>query len=172
MSEHGTMLNPDASPKLIALRQMMCSYFGNPTMTKVASGETGIANYAAEPRFNIGGGSRMLHVLTLEDGNSIGTTYQLSQLEWEVLQTFQVEDNVKKPECLQFTYSPSNSYPFSSPLAVTSRNSERVEYYSPLEVNIALLVKPGGSQYDYPPKGTLGAAIETYQTIVRLPEDI
>ena len=173
MAAYGTVLSADADPSRMAARRELARYFGDPVMTKVSQ-DGGQATYAARFRLQIGGEERYLFALQAGDSNVTGSKFPLSLVTWDVLQTRGLPDGSDVP-CDLFTHVPKNVLPYTCRGQLKVRSDDLTEYtfsnfYCGVEV--AILVKEGGTKYDHPNSGSLCSALETYRTIVRLRDPV
>jgi len=153
----------------MAARRELARYFGDPMMTKVSQ-DDGQATYAARFKLQIGGDERYLFALQAGDSNVTGSKFPLSLITWDVLQTRGLPEGSDVP-CDPFTHVPKNVTPYTRRGELKARSDDLTEYtyadfFCGLEV--AILVKPGGTKYDHPNSGSLCSALETYRTVVRL----
>ena len=140
------------------------TYFDSPTFTKTKN-TSDYSIWMCKIYTQLSNTNRYLICLVSRDVFFIGDTQPLKNLKWSVFQTRSLSDN--HPEILKkHTYRPKQGNIYSSIIELYKSNDSEYEYKSiDLPLTIALL-RDDKSPYNYPDKGTLNAALETYNAII------
>lgn len=146
------------------------SYFDNPSLTKTSS--QGISSvYMAKVNSGLMLDNKYLIVIVNGDMAQLGSTRNLSQLKWVSLQTRTVKSLGldKEFKLSGFTYSPKRTSPFTDKILLKNRaEGSSIYHHENLKDLTVTLLNSEKMQYEYPPQGTLSAALETYRTVLVL----
>ena len=159
--EYGTLLDIyDFNKENIYL--LINTYFDDPYMFKIKDIEKQ-SIYATKIQCLLGNVYRYLFVIIDKDINPINSRMKLTDLKWVSFQTRTLDDIYNIPT---HTYKPKNNNEFTSLIELTEKKEEHTEYIcKQFGIIITLLhTKKGG--YKYQDRGTLCAALETYNTVL------
>ncbi len=165
MTDYGTILNPNLAPEKLAIYNLFNSYFSDPILTKIKN-ENGGSMYAAKQNLLMRD-YRHLIVITPEDNQLVGSTFNLSQLDWVYLQTRSFDQEL---ECGSFTYISSGKSPYDSRLTLVEKNDRMARYSSKdyPQLTMCLLSKNKDNFGSFPQLGTIAGALETFRTIFKI----
>ena len=163
MAHYGYVIDSDLIPAKRKVYNLIVSYFGNPTLTKIKD-ENNCSIYASKVNLLLKE-TRYLLVSAIKDHHRIGVQFKLSDIKWGMLQTRTTSEEMN---CTNFTYMPSGKAPFDTRLFLDERR-ENLTTYKSKDYPISLcLLHTSDSKYEYPDLGTLASALETYQTILKI----
>jgi hypothetical protein len=141
---------------------MINSYFDNPIFTKVKENPTH-SIYMAKVDCLLANEYRYLIATVPKDDNPKGSTSDLIKLSWDSFQTRSITDYY---DIGSQRYIPKKIGEIMSPIDILDRNENYTSYKTEkFPLKITVLHKKAG-KYEYPDRGTLGASLETYQTII------
>ena len=162
---YGQVIDDSVVDNLSEIHNYMVQYFDNPILTK--NEEKGISSiYYAKVNTGLMLDNKYLVVIMNRDPSPIGTKKKLSEMNWISLQTRIIRDNFN---CDKFSYRPKKDKPFTDIIRMKEKNDKMVIYHhtSFKNLNITLLYVDK-TQVQYPPQGTLTAALETYKTVLTI----
>jgi hypothetical protein len=171
MSSYGHVLDPDYNPTYSQIRKsnpknriydMFAEYFDNPFMTKIEDTNEG-SLYFSKIHSLLSRDYRYLVAFVPRNQSKPGTQRVLSQLNWFSFQTRTLPDNYTIDT---HNYGIKQGPPMNDRIYILNRTEDYATYTSKvLPIKIKLLsVKKG--KYEYGERGTLAAALETYNTII------
>lgn len=141
-------------------------YFENPIMTKIKDVNI-YSMYISKIDCNLSTYKRYLIILVLKDNILVGNTQFLNQLNWNCLQTRELQETYDiKPHF----YVPKKITKLNCSIIKendTDGGSEYTCFDLPLKVTL-LHINKKKDYYEFPHKGSLVAAIETYKTVITL----
>ena len=138
------------------------SYFDNPIFTKVKENKTH-SIYMAKMDCLLTNEYRYIIATVTKNDNPINSTCDLAKLSWDSFQTRSIPDYYDiRPQ----RYTPKKSGDALSPINMSNRDEKQTTYgMEKYPLKITVLHKKEG-KYEYPDRATLGASLETYQTII------
>tara|TARA_B100000686_G_scaffold354994_1_gene468812 strand:+ start:5517 stop:6047 length:531 start_codon:yes stop_codon:yes gene_type:complete len=143
--------------------QLLIDYFKNPVFTKIKNTHYN-SIYMAKIRSLLLTEGRYLVVLVPINNNPLGSKKPLRNLKWESFQTRTLEGRYN---ILTHEYESKSDDKFNIPINITKRDKEISTYKcDELNITVSLLHKKENNLYEYPDRGTILAALETYQTII------
>lgn len=161
MEKYGKLLDSFENPQT-EIYNIITSYFDNPLMIKVKS-DRNLAFYAIKSSSNLLKDARYLIALTPEDGIPIGTPKSLSDINWVSFQTRTLTEDWKVPT---HKYTDKETGPWNTPIQLHHKDANYTYYYRcQYPIEIALLTART-SFPNYPDKGTIDKALETFQTVI------
>lgn len=168
MSKYGTIIDLDFNPNHIEFKKIMVNYFNNPIMTKVRDNFNNKSVYMVYFKTLLAKDKRYLIVNTEVNTDEIGSKKKLSELDFSILQTKEL-DGIMEVPINQHTYSirdNSKMDEYQNIISVTNRNKKFTEYKCPIyDIKITMIHKDN-SLYEYPDSATLLSAIEKYSTLI------
>ena len=174
MEKYGKIIEPMSSnpPKIkkpvylskkSKIYQLLIDYFKNPIFTKIKNTNYN-SIYMAKIRSLLLTEGRYLVVLAPINNNPLGSKKSLRDLKWESFQTRTLEG---KYNILSHEYESRSDDKYNIPISITKRDKEISTYKcDELNVTVSLLHKKKNNLYEYSERGTILAALETYQTII------
>lgn len=139
------------------------NYFDNPLFTKIKDTDD-YSIYMCKLNIYLANTHRYLISIVDRDVYFKGNQVRLSKLNWKVFQTRSLVENhnIEKQ-----TYQPKKIYPFNIEINLSSQDELSCNYECKDIQNLNItLIKNKNNLYDYPQKGTLNSALETYNAIV------
>lgn len=168
MIEYGEILD-NINSEANELREAFVAYFNDPEMTKTKD-TTGCGVYMAKNYCLLSRMCRYLVVIVPGDKNRVGTKKPLRLLEWMSFQTRTLSESYDLP---------SHSYiaKRGGPLDVKIKRVKVLEGGSTYEcekfnISVTLLHVNNKKVEDYQENGTLIAALETFNTVIVIPNDV
>lgn len=161
MEQYGTLLD-DFEPEKNELYESISSYFNDPKMTKTKN-KDGYSVYMCKTQCMLGGSCRYLIALTEQDQNNINTSAKLSEIRWDSFQTRTLEDSY--PNVNTCGYFPQKKGPLTIGIEKIGENNDTTTYKCE-KYNITVTLMNGKNTVYYQNKGTVIAALETYNTII------
>ena len=150
-------------PEKENLYEMFTEYFKNPVMTKLKNVEK-FSMYISKLYCLLSKECRYLIVFIPEDNNNIGNKQNLESLRWESLQTRTMTEQY---DIQPHGYEPVAKGPLTSKIERVDVDPEASTYMcEKFKIFITLLHTEKNTADTYQPKGTIIAALETYNTIV------
>ena len=140
-------------------------YFSNPLMTKIKNVDS-FTMYMAKTHCLLSRECRYIVAFITIDAKELGSTEFLSNLQWKSIQTRTMSDYHNLPS---HPYTATNKGPLKAVITRVEKNAEQSTYVCeslPLKVTILHTKKKG--MHDLQDKGTIIAALETWQTVVTL----
>ena len=142
------------------LRQLLVTYFDDPVMTKT-NNAGGFSIYKARIKTLLLNQYRYIVAMTEQDAYLPGREVPLKNLRWTVFQTMY---HAEIEQCRTHNYHPKTVQPYVMPIHIESKQKGYSRYKTPnLKASIDLL-----GDDEYPVRGTLMSALETYNTVVSL----
>ena len=139
-------------------------YFDNPDMFKVKDDED--SSYYMRKTSNLLNKCRYIMAIALKNEDPLGSSRKLSDLEWISLQTRTLPEQGKIPN---FTYKPKRYGLAEIKIKRIHRDkNESIYEVDRLPLMIRLLHTKTDTEHQYQDEGVVGAALETFQTILYL----
>lgn len=161
---YGEMID-DYNPGLDQMYQAFTKYFNNPTLTKIKD-VNNHSMYMAKNYCLLSKECRYIVVFTNRDTSSVGTTDELQHIRWISFQTRTLEDKHNLPP---HNYSPVDGGPLTAVITRTKIEKESSTYSCQnFPITVSLLHTSTNSSSAYQNKGTIIAALETWNTIICL----
>lgn len=162
MSQYGYSFDNSYNPNHDNIYKLLSYYFDNPTLHKIED-KNSHSMYAVKIHSLLGTEYRYIIAITEQDYNPIGTPFPLSNLRWKALQTRTLTENYNVPTV---SYNVKRKQPFNTSIELKNRTNTHTEYSSKeLPITVTLLHKQNLA-HEYPNKGTIVTAIETYYTVI------
>lgn len=162
MANYGQLLDA-FEPNKDEMYQAFTEYFNNPTMSKIKNVDR-YSMYMSKTYCLLSNECRYIIAFVLQDSFSIGSYEELRNLRWVSLQTRELSDNHNLPP---HAYNAVAQGPLST-IIIRTKMDENSSTYScekfPITITLLNSVKKNSSVYQN--KGTIIAALETYNTIV------
>ena len=150
-------------PEKENLYEMFAEYFKNPVMTKLRNVDK-FSMYISKLYCLLSKECRYLIVFVLEDNNNIGHKQNLESLRWESLQTRTMTEQY---DIQYHGYEPVAKGPLTALIERIKVEPEASTYIcDKFKIFITLLHTEKNTADTYQPRGTVIAALETYNTIV------
>ena len=147
------------------LYNMFTEYFEKPIMTKIKDVNS-YSMYISKVHCFLSTFNRYIIVLVEKDENIIGYTENLSNLQWVCIQTRELQD---KYDLKPHFYVPKKQTQLNCTIIKHTDNDDGSVYSCDLPLEITLLhLNKKSDYYEFPHKGTLVAAIETYKTVITI----
>lgn len=144
--------------------RMFTEYYGNPKMTKTENKGIYSIYMCKIPSLLLVNMHKYIIAMVEQDVYMKGTVRPLGDLQWIV---FQTRDLPVKYDVSTQSYMPKRMLPYSSRIELRQRTNESCVYTSvEYPIEITLLYNDEESMYNYPEKGTIASALETFQTVV------
>lgn len=162
--EFGQLINPQYDPSRNDIYAAFTKYFGNPVMTKIKN-VSEYSVYMIRIHAMLGNAFRYLILFVDRDVNMVGTTKNMSELEWVSLQTRTLEDhhNLKS-----HSYTAHQMPPLNQKIHVKTQDEKQSTYNAEsFPLVITLLHTRKNHSFQYQPTGTIVSALETFQTIIK-----
>lgn len=154
-------------PEKDNLYDMFTEYFKNPLMTKIKNVGT-FSMYISKLYCLLSKECRYLIVFVPVDENNISSKQYLEKLRWESLQTRTLTDQY---EIEAHGYEPVAKGPLTAVIERINIDKEISTYScAKFDIVITLLHTEKNDANVYQQKGTVIAALETYNTIITFPE--
>lgn len=164
MEKYGEILDGGYEPENDYVYNLFVNYFNNPTMNKIKN-QGKFSLYACKIHCLLNNDSRYIIVVTNIDNNSIGTVEELSTIKWVSLQTRTLKD--KLPTNIIHGYNAISQGPLTAIIRKTDSSKTACTYSCDnLPLIVTLLHTDKKDANTYQQKGTVIAAIETYETII------
>ena len=160
MAQYGEFIDTNDIDRILAYT-LFFTYFDDPEVSKIK--DEGIYSiYAARVKTFLAREQRYLFVFVKKDSQIIGRREKLSNMFWEVLQTRALTDMYEVPI---FKYENKVSDNYNAQIHVTEKRDDMFIYHSPeYGLDVKLLFNKNQTRV-YQDKGTIKAAIETYNTV-------
>jgi len=163
MEDYGQLLD-DFDPKKEAMYNAFHEYFNRPIMTKIKD-VNGYSMYMSKTYCLLTNECRYIIVFIKQDSMPIFSKESLLNLRWDSLQTRTLIDQHKLPA---HGYQPKSIGPLSAHIDRKEIKPECSIYSCDIfPISVTLLHGKGGAS-EYQQKGTIIAALETYNTIIVL----
>ena len=168
MASYGTLL--DEGVDIEYMYKTFVDYFNDPVLTKIGNVSPGdgpgFSKYMTKCYCLLSKECRYIVAFVDQDNNEVHTTKRLSELWWKSLQTRELADyHNLQPH----SYNPENKGPLTCAINRTEKNTEASTYVcSAFPIVVTLLHTKKKGIHDYQDRGTVIAALETWQTIVTL----
>lgn len=161
-------LDGTIDPRQSDLYSAVADYYENPVMTKLKD-ENGYSMYCVAIYAMLGKDQRYLTVFVTQNRSPIGHTEALAELPWISLITSTLERHTYNVPA--HTYRPRRLASLNYEIELKSRQGNNYEYRvkGSLPIVITLIgKKKERNAIEYPNKGNVISALETYQAIVTL----
>ena len=146
---------------------IISSYFDNPVLQKTKD-DININGSVYMCKINsllAGADQRYIVVTTEKDHHPIGKYLPLDTIMWK---SFQTRTLSHIPGLKKHSYTPKNEELYLASLKLVERYEDHTDYFiDSLSTNLTLIHKHK-NKYEYSEKGSLAAALETFQCIVRV----
>lgn len=159
-----TTINPNDSISAQNLYDLVDTYFGHPVLEKVKE-DRGVSVYMCKIASLLAGiEQRYLVVTSEQDKQPIGKRFPLSNISWK---TFQTRTLTSAPQSLpKHSYNPKNDNMFMVPVNLKERTETHTDYHiQGFQGCMMTLLHKNKNLYEYPEKGTIATALETYKTV-------
>lgn len=168
MSKYGSIIDLDFNPQHIEFKKMMVNYFKDPVMTKVKDNFNNKAVYMVLIKSMLVKDKRYVIVNTPVNVDPIGSEKKLSQLDFNIIQTKEL-DGLSNVPVKQHTYSLRDNTKvdeFNTFIEVTNRSKKFTEYKCDLyDIKVSMIHKDD-TVYQFPDIATILTALEKYSTII------
>ena len=171
MTKYGTIVNLGFNPMHKEFKNLLVKYFGNPTMTKVTDDFNNNSVYMVQIQTMLLNEKRFLIVNVPKNPEPLGNKKLLSQLDFKVLQTKELDGTIKTPlKTHSYSLRENNkAIEYQSPILLTNRTKKYTEYdCKDYDVKITMIHKED-FLYEFPDQATLFSAIEKYSTLIFIP---
>lgn len=163
MSQYGELIGV-YNPVHAQIYEEFSKYFNHPKMTKI-NDDNGYSVYMTKTYCLLSTECRYIVAIIPKDSVPVGATEKLIELPWVSLQTRTLPINHKIPS---HSYTPTRAG-FLNKVIDRTVKQENSSTYSCAELPITItLLYPRNNSTEYQNKGTIPAALETYQTIITL----
>lgn len=159
-----TTINPNDSISAQNLRDLIDSYFESPVLEKVKE-DRGVSVYMCKIASLLASvDQRYLVVTSEQDNQPIGKRFPLSNISWK---TFQTRTLPSAPLTIpKHSYHPQNAEMFMIPVSLKERTETHTDYHiQGFHGCMLTLLHKNKNVYEYPEKGTIATALETYKTV-------
>ena len=147
---------------------LISSYFDNPVLQKTKD-DISINNSVYMCKINslLGGTEqRYIVVTTDKDSHPIGKLLSLDTIMWK---SFQTRTLPYIPDIKKHSYSPKNEESYLMPIRLIERYDDHTDYLMEMPYTATLtLLHRHKNKYEYSEKGSLAAALESYQCVLRI----
>lgn len=163
MEQYGELLQA-YEPEIENMYEAFTNFYNNPTMTKTKDVEN-YSVYMTKTYCLLSRECRYLVAMVEKDTNDIGIGEELKSLRWASFQTRTLSDNY---QLKSHSYNPHSKGPLNCVINRISTTDRSSTYDCPdFPIKVTLLYTKD-HQHEYQPKGTVIAALETYQTIITI----
>lgn len=163
MTQYGELLDGGYEPEKDYVYSLFTDYFNNPTMKKYRN-QGNYSLYGCKIYSLLSKESKYLIVITNIDNNSLGTVEELNTIKWISLQTRTMTEQLNVNV---HGYSAVSDGPLKAMIHRTKISKETSTYSChDLPIIVTLLHTEKKDSHVYQPKGTVIAAIETFETII------
>jgi len=163
MEQFGEIIDGGYEPEKDYMYDLFTGYFNNPTMKKIKN-QGKFSLYACKVYGLLSKETRYIIVVTNIDNNSIGTVEEFRTIKWVSLQTRTLYDKFNTEI---HTYVAKEEGPLTSQIFRTDVGKDASTYKcNDLPITVTLLHTEKKGATTYQPKGTIIAALETYETII------
>lgn len=163
MAEYGQYIS--AGYEIDNLYTAIDNYYNHPDMFKIKDVENGYSVYMTKLYCLLSRECRYLVAIVPYNKDGMNTSRKLKDLEWVSFQTRTLEDNHDIP---MHSYTVSRLPELMSQIIRTEQTEEYSLYKCSDFPCTVTLLQPKNSAITYQPKGTVIAALETFQTIITL----
>ena len=161
--QYGQILE-EYEPDVEVMYKAFTTFFNNPTMTKTKDVNK-YSVYMSKTYCLLSNECRYLVAMVQRDNRGVGTLESLDTMQWVSFQTRTLRDIHDLPP---HAYNAKRGGPLDCEI-VRTQNENRASTYKcenfPIEISI---LHTGKGPSEYQDRGTIIAALETYQTIVKL----
>lgn len=165
MSQYGEILDGGYEPENEYVYKLFVNYFNNPIMTKVKD-QGDFSLYANKVYCLLSKECRYIIAITNKDYYSIGTTEELRTIKWVSFQTRTLKEELKTKVDLH-GYEAKAEGPLTDVIRRKKIDESASTYLcDTLPLKITLLHNERKKANSYQDKGTVIAALETWETIV------
>lgn len=168
MSEYGELLDDLYDPEIEYIYNLFVKYFNNPTMTKIKEvGEYSM--YATKIDCLLTRECRYIIAITNKNRANIGTLEELDTIKWISLQTRTLSEAY---DIDSHGYIPKAEGELTAIIDRVEVGKQSCTYECETfpSIIITLLYTKQKDDKNYQPRGTIVAALETYQTIITFKE--
>ena len=165
MEDYGELLDGGYEPENDYIYNLFSKYFNNPNMTKIKN-QGNYCLYASKIHCLLNRECRYVIAITNNDGKNIGTVEELRTMKWVSLQTRSLNENLN---AVTHGYTAVAEGPLTAIIRRIDVSKEASTYScDDLPIVVTLLHTEKKNSDSYQPKGTVIAALETYETIITL----
>jgi hypothetical protein len=162
--DYGQMID-DYDPGLDRMYEAFTKYFNNPTFTKIKD-VNNHSMYMAKNYCLLSKECRYIVVFTNKDSASVGSLEELQYIRWISFQTRTLEDKHNLPP---HNYTPNGNGLLAAPINRIKIDKESSTYSCQnFPITVTLLHTSTNSSSAYQDRGTVIAALETWNTIICL----
>ena len=166
MSQYGEFLDGGYEPEKDYVYTLFVNYFNNPIMTKIKDQGNQYSLYANKVYCLLSKECRYIIAITNKDEFSVGTTEELRTMKWISLQTRTLKEQLKTKVDIH-GYEAKAEGPLTAVIRRTKIEDAASTYVcDDLPLTITLLHNERKKSISYQDKGTVIAALETWETIV------
>lgn len=170
MDKYGFIFDQSYNLEKDYIYKIICEYFDYPDLQKVKD-DSQFSTYLCKASGSLINQQRYIIAITEKDNFSIGTRFNLKDLSWISFQTRTLSTKYEKVPTHFYTQKKKEPYTF--PIQGYKRDMKITNYECPkingLYINL-IHTKPN-DLWEYPPQGTVGSALETYQTVLSFSKD-
>jgi hypothetical protein len=145
---------------------LITSYFDNPILQKTKDDlNINGSVYMCKINSLLGGADQRYLVATTEkDNHPVGKLLPLDTIIWK---SFQTRTLPLIPNLKKHSYSPKNEDHYLLPLTLVERYDDHTDYHcKDLNANVTLIHR-NKNKYEYTDRGSIAAALETFQCVLR-----
>jgi len=159
-----TTINVNDSISAQNLYDVIDSYFESPILEKVKE-DRGVSVYMCKIASLLAGAEQRYLVATVEQDNQpVGKRFPLSNISWKTFQTRTLPTSHQSLP--KHSYSPKNEEMFTVPVSLKERTETHTDYHiQGFQGCMMTLLHKNKNLYEYPEKGTIATALETYKTV-------
>jgi len=166
MSQYGEILDGGYEPEKDYVYKLFVNYFNNPIMTKIKDEGNNYSLYASKVYCLLSKECRYIIAITNKDQYRVGTTEELLTMKWVSLQTRTLKEEFKTKVDFH-GYEAKAEGPLTAVIRrVKVEDSSSTYLCQDLPITITLLHNERKKSYSYQDKGTVIAALETWETII------
>lgn len=153
-----------SNPEKEYIYQLLANYFDHLSLEKVRD-EDNFSIYMAKFNCLLLNEQRFIVLMTPRDNYPPAHIQKIDELRWVSLQTRTLQNDYS--DVLLQSYQQKNEILYKKELDIISRNNKISVYQvKDLPMTVSLL-HTKGNEYEYPDKGNLVSALETFRTIVQ-----
>lgn len=164
MANYGQLIDNDYDPSLDFMYQAFANYFNNPILTKIKNVET-YSMYMTKTYCLLNKECRYIVVFAPADNMPEGVRQKLNNIRWVSIQTRTLED---KHELEPHGYIAKAEGPLMALITRTKITQEASTYSCEKFPIIVTLLNSKSVSSAYQDRGTIIAALETWETIITL----
>lgn len=161
MAFYGERINYDYDPVKEIIYNMFAEYFENPKLRKLKN----IGNYSmyiTKIHAILGIEFRYIIIFSQKDNENIGKEINLNEINWLSFQTRTLTDE----HDISYHYYTPKKIPELNKSITIIKKDEKGYIYKVQDLPLQITLLPKSKGLDYSDKGTVLAALETYQTVI------